>query len=232
MLGSAAARLAAIEALCPTESLQTGQGFPTMAQDMVLDSRSIAIEELKPARSFTPVIGVYSADARRQLRGDATDTADMINVAVLEFVAELAVSGIDEGAHFVDAMLGDDPAARLTLDALCAQIDYTLEYSDAGRIFRRIVSRVTDTEYLPFAVPQLGLRYQRVTIRKTCSIRRTDFEVPDGTLPEPLRTLQGALPAQSYAAAALAELARQFRPDRLPALDEVRVTSGPVTSGF
>lgn len=234
MLAAAAARLAAIEALCPTSAIAVQSGFPTLARDKVFDSRSIAIEELAKHAKYTPTIGVYTAEASHQLRGDATDASDRDGRTVLEFVVELAIVVTDEGSPYADAMAGDDPQARLVLEALCSQIDYVLDHghSAAGAIWRQMVRRVVTSENRTFAVPQIGLRYQRITMTKVCEIRSDDFDVPAGQLPQPMHRLYSALPANSYARAKLTQLAAHFNPDTLPALAGIRVDAGPGTTGI
>lgn len=245
MLAAAALRLAAIEALCPHSvvSVDTGQpsyaGYPTLARNRVFDSRAAGLQDLDRNRSFTPVLALYSPENGRQLRGEMTDADDVACDAMLDIVAELAVHDVDIGENgqseeFAAAMASDDPDARLVLEALVSQCTYVLEHSHSSgaRLFRRICARVIKAESVTFGVPQLGLRFHRVTTRLHCAVRSEDFDVPAGELPEPIRAVFNALPDGSYAKGKLAALAAHFNPDVPPALDGVQVTSGPLTYGI
>ncbi|MDB5582829.1 MAG: hypothetical protein JWR80_8005 [Bradyrhizobium sp.] len=235
MLAAEAVRLAAIEALCPTAAIAADSGYPTLARHRVFDSRAANLRDLDRKQDYTPVLALYTAESGAKLRGPLTDATDSEADAVIDIVAELAVSakdGPDAGSEeFVDAMAGDDAEARLVLAAMISQVRYVLAHSQAGVPFRRICKQILNTECQTFAIPQLGLRYHRVTMRLHCQIRDDDFDVPAGQLPEPMRSLFAALPTGSYARTKLAALAAHFNPDVLPALEGVTVTTGPVQSG-
>ncbi|SMD18497.1 hypothetical protein [Rhizobium sp. RU36D] len=210
MLSAHAVRLAAIEILRPTAAVLAGTGFPTLAGANVLDSRQIAIGGLTEDADYTPVLSVYTMDSTAQLRGPMTGARDTAADTILDIVAELAVAANDGGEPFADAMAGSDPEGCLVLGALCAQVRYQLERSDAGLFWRHLVRQVEKIDYLPFGAPELGIRYQRITMRMHLSIRDDDFQTATGGLPEPIRTVHAALPAQSYAKAKLTELAAHF----------------------
>lgn len=231
MLAAECLRLAAIEALRPTAAVLAGTGFPTLARHRVFDSRAAALEDLDRSKDYTPVLSLYTAESGAQLRGPLADATDTMADAALDIVAELAISDRDAAGEFADAMAGGDPEARMVLGALNSQIRYILEHGQAGSMFRHVCKRIIKLEVVTFAVPQLGLRFHRTTTRYHCEIRDDDFDVPAGQLPEPMRRLFNALPAQSYAKAKLAALAAHFNPDVLPLLAAVEVTTGPVTSG-
>jgi hypothetical protein len=231
MLAAEALRLAAVEALCPYASLQADGGYPTLARHRVIDSRAVAVEDLDRKKDYTPILALYTPDSGAKLRGELTDATDTEADATLDVIGELAVSDKDTDGEFAAAMAETDPKARLVLAAMMAQARYVLCHSQKGYIFRRICKQVMRAEFQTFAVPQLGLRLQRITMRLHCELKDDDFDVPAGELPEPMRTLYNALPDGSYAKAKLAELAAQFSPDVLPLLEAVQVTTGPVTSG-
>ena len=216
MLSAEAVRLAAIEVLRPTTAVEAGSGFPTLAGLMVLDTRDIALEELDPEAAYTPVLALYTMASDAALRGEMAAAGDTAATAVLEIVAELAV---DVGNGPVDAMVASDPEARLVLAALCAQARYLLEFSQSGLLWRRIVKRVIRLEEETFAAPQLGVRWQRTTMRYHVEIADDDFDMAGGGLPQPIRRLYEALPDQSYAKAKLAALANHFTAEVLPHLD-------------
>lgn len=216
MLSAEAMRLAAIEVLRPTAAVEAGSGFPTLAGLMVLDTREIAIEELDQLSTYTPVLALYTMESDVVLRGEMAAAGDTIATAVLEIVAELAV---DAGDGQADALVANDAQARLVLAALCAQVRYLLEFSQSGLLWRRIVKRVIRFEEQTFAAPQLGVRWQRTTMRYHGEVSDDDFDMAGGGLPQPIRSLYEALPGQSYAKAKLAALAAHFEAEPLPHLD-------------
>ena len=231
MLAAEALRLAAIEVLRPHAAVVADSDYPTLARHRVFDSRAVTLQDLDRSQSYTPVMAVYTAESGTKLRGPLTDATDTEADAIIDIVGELAVRDVEDDAEFANAMAGDDAEARLVLAAMMAQARYLLDHSPRGHAFRRICAQVTKAEYQTFALPQLGLRFQRVTMRLHCQIRDDDFNVPAGQLPEPIRSVLQALPEGSYAKAKLAALAAYFAPDVLPALDGVTLATGPVTSG-
>lgn len=232
MLAAEALRLAAVETLCPYTAIVADAGYPTLARHRVIDSRAVAVEDLDRNQAYTPVLALYTPDSGSKLRGLLADASDTEADATLDIIGELAVSDHDTDGEFAAAMAETDPKARLVLAAMMSQARYVLTHSQKGFVFRRICKQVTNTEYQTFAVPQLGLRLHRITMRMHCEIRDDDFDVAPGELPEPMRTLYRNLPDGSYAKAKLTELAAAFDPDLLPALDSVQVASGPVTHGL
>jgi hypothetical protein len=232
MLAAEALRLAAVEVLCPFAAIQANSGYPTLARNRVFDSRAVNVHDLDREADYTPVLMLYTAESGSKLRGELSDATDTKADAVLDVIGELAVSAIEGEVEYADAMADGDPAARLVLAALMAQARALLTQSQKGSLFRKICKQVHNIEYLTFAVPQLGLRFHRMTMRLHCSIRDDDFDVPAGELPEPMRTVFNLLPVGSYAKAKLASLAAHFAPDDLPTLEGVTVTTGPVQSGI
>lgn len=220
MLSAEAMRLVAIEALCPTDAVYGGGPFPTLAEHRVYDSKAAPLEDLdRSSEGGTPVLSLYTLESGVKPRGLASSVSDTEASAVLEIIAEIAIVSTDSGEEYADAA-ETDPEGRLVLAALCAQVRHCLMFSDRGVLWRRIVRQVEDIDLKTFAVPELGLRYQRVTMRFTCSIQDDDFGLSGG-LPEPLATVFGRLPNQSYAKAKLESLAGQFQPTNLPRLEGV-----------
>ncbi|NTI92277.1 hypothetical protein G6L78_01395 [Agrobacterium rhizogenes] len=232
MLAAEAIRLAAVEVLCPTSAIIANDGFPTLAGVHVFDSRAVTLQDLDPAKAYTPVLSLRTSEAGVKLRGPHSAANDTDADAVLDVIAELAVAESDISGDFADAMASDDPEARLVLAALCSQVRSLLERSQVGGLWRRMVRQITEIEYQPYEIPNLGLRWQRMTMRFHCSIRDDDFDTASGGLPEPIRSVYEALPDASYAKEKLAALAAHFAPEILPALREIHVTSGPVEFGL
>lgn len=209
MLSVEAVRLAAVEVLNPYAANVAGDGFPTLAGRHVFDSRSAALDEIDRDRAYTPVLSIYSAEAERKLRGAGADWNDADLSAVLEIVAELAVVAHEDNEDYVDAVAGDDPDARLVLAALCGQVESILMTSEAGYLFRRFCISVDRIELVPFAVANLGLRWQRTLMRVHCTVPADDY-TDAGGLPPKIAALHAALPAGSYAKTRLGNLADAF----------------------
>lgn len=225
MLSPEALRLVTMEVLRPHAAVVAKSGFPTVAEGRVYDSQEIPLQALDPERSYTPVIALYSGDAASTPRGEAADFSDWDQRAVLDIVVELAILAEDDNGGFADAMAGNDPQARLVLSALCSKIRFLLERSAKGAIWRKLVKRVVNCEFMPFAVPDLGLRFQRVTLRYTVELSADVYDLDnDGRLPEPLHSIAAALPAGSYAKAKLAELAGYFQAETPDALEQIAGT--------
>lgn len=232
MLAAAALRLAAIEALCPTEAAIAGGGFPTLAGRRVFDSRSAALEDLDrhAPEGYTPVLALYTPESGYALRASTTSADDTVADAMLDVVAELAVAIDDGGEEIADAAAATDPEARLVLEALCSQVRYVLEYGDGGKYWRRLVNHVIKVEAQTHGVPEMGLRWQRVRMRFHCQVHDDDFS--GNGLPEPLASLFSSLPAQSYAKAKLAALAAHFQRSSLDPLNAVQGTLGADGNGL
>jgi len=219
MLAAEALRLAGIEVLRPTAAVEAGTGFPTIAGVNVLDSREVAIEDIDTSRPYTPVLSLYTAESGVSLRGPMAAADDTEADAVIDIVAELAVVDRVDDNDFSAVMAATDPEARLVLAALCSQVRYLLEFSQPGILWRMISARTIKLEEQTFAVADLGIRLQRVTMRYHCQIRDDDFDMEDGGLPQPIRRLYEALPEQSYAKAKLGALAAYFVAEELPLLE-------------
>lgn len=210
MLCAEAARLAALEVLCPAAALVADAGYPTLAGSRVYDSQRIGIDDLDATAKFTPALSLYTAEASVQPRGEASASDDWDSRCVLEVVAELAVAGTDDdGAPFADAMPGDDWDARLVLAALCGQVRRLLQYDERGFLFRRFVRRIEGIAEETFAIPQLGARWHRITMRFTLSLP-DDAQTDAAGLPAPIARLAALLPAGAPARARLEALAVHF----------------------
>ncbi|CAD7036420.1 hypothetical protein RHAB21_02522 [Pseudorhizobium halotolerans] len=234
MLSAEAVRLVAIETLCPTAAALAGTGFPTLAGPRVFDSRAASLQDLDRDRAYTPVLALYTHQSTVALMGSATDATDTEANCVLDVIAELAVAARDEGGEFpdaMDAMADSDPNARLVLAALCAQVRMLLMHSQHGGLWRKLVKHVVDIDQQTFSVPDFGLRYHRVGMRFRLTIADDRFDIENGGLPEPIKSVYEALPAASYASTKLAELSAAFAGEPRTPLTSAHVTTGPITSG-
>lgn len=237
-LSAEAMRLAAVEALCPSDALalemsEAGSGsFPTLARERVYDSRQIRIDELD-GKAWTPTLALYTPDSSANARGEFSGQDDMQATSMLEIVGELATTAKDSAGSFVDAAVASgDPEARLVLSAMMAQVRQALFISQRGRaLMKLVVKHVGSMSCETFGVPELGLRYHRMVMKISAIVRDDDFSAADGALPEPCASLYAALPDASYAKAKLAELAAAFSLDATAPLQSIHITTGPVESG-
>ncbi|MER9875576.1 hypothetical protein [Mesorhizobium sp. M0195] len=204
------ARLAAVESLCPTAALLAETALPTLARHRVFDSRRPAIDELDAGEEYTPVLSLFTRKSEFPRRGQGQGSVARNGRTMLEVVAELCVSAHDEdGSPYTDAMVGSDPKARIVLSALCAQVRFVLTQGPTGTLFRQIVMAIESIDEEGFAVPELGLRWQRTTMLFDCQIPDDDFSGGAG-LPQPAARIAALLPDNSYAKATLANMAAQF----------------------
>lgn len=213
MLSAEALRLAAIEVLCPTAANRGEIPFPTLAGRRVFDSRAPELGDIDAEKDFTPVLALYTASSETQLRGEGAEASDTACTAIIEIVGELAVIATDEGEAYADALAGSDPEARLTLAAMMAQVRGLLEFSQGGILFRSLRMAVRRTEFETMAMPEYGLRWHRVFMRMHCDIPEDRLETGAAGLPEPIATLVGKLPEDSYARGRLLTLAAHFAAD-------------------
>lgn len=202
------ARLAAIECLAPMAAMEARRGFPTIAGVNIFDSRRIAIDELSE-ESFTACVSLYTGKTESARRGVGQGNVGRFGRTSLEIVAELAVRASENGVEFTDALVEDDATARIVLAGLCGQIVDTLMQRPEGALFRKAVMAVDSVTYEPFAIPQLGLRWQRTTITMDCAVPDDDFSTGGG-LPEPTRSIAAMFPVKSYARKTLEQLATKF----------------------
>lgn len=208
MMTVEALRLVAIESLCPTQSLKDGGPWPTLAKDVVSDSEAVAVDKLHPKR-YTPSLAVYTEESAVSQHGEIDVSTHGVATATLSIEAELAVIETDKTGSFPDAA-HTDPKGKLMLGALCAQVRRRLVYDPAGLFaWPQLVAQVERINIRQFAAPEFGLRFLRSTMQFHCRIADDKFSDAGG-LPEPVNSIFGGLPAESYAKAKLAELAAAF----------------------
>lgn len=226
MLSPEALRLVTIETLLPTAALAGSEAFPTPAGKRVFDSREAALSDLDPDLDYTPVISVYTVEGSNTARGEAAALDDVSCIATMDIVVELVQSSSDGEGEFAFAMAEGNPQARLVLAALCAKIRFLLEFSEKGLAWRRLAGRVLGMDATTFAVPDIGLRLMRVTMRYRIEVQPDDFDVVSGGLPEPIASVVAALPDGSYAKKKLTELAAMFTGEPSIPLSAVNGTVG------
>jgi len=224
MLAAEAMRLAAVEALAPTASIRAGGPFPTSAREKVFDSQAIRFEDLADGVEFTPTVALYTDDSRSVRAGEGAASTIGFATATLTAVCELSVGITGDGDPYADAMAETDPMARLVLGALCSQVRQTLVRGPTSEPFRRVVKSIEEVRIEPFALPDMGLRWMRSTIRFTCAIADDEF-IDAAGLPQPIRRLMEALPPGSYAKAKLEALHAAFLATDRDALQSIRLST-------
>lgn len=232
MLAAEAVRLMAVETLLPTAALLAGGPYPTLAGKRVFDSAAPSISDIDETKDYTPVISVYTPESGSKARSSAAEWTDRDADCALDIVAELVTIVREDGKDYAEPMADGDASARLVLAALASQIRRTLMLSMQGSAWRGLVRSVTDVEYKTVAVPEFGLRLQRLVTRFHLEIADDRFDLQSGGLPEPIRSVYEALPVGSYAKQKLAELQAAFIGEPLVPLQEIRGETSAGEAGF
>ena len=229
MLFAEALRLAAIEVLCPTASIASDAGWPTLARDRVYDSVGIVPDQVNPGDAVTPYLSLHTEDVGVERRGESAPQGYGRATAVLKIVGELGVIEHDpDGTAFV-APAQSDADGSLKLGALCAQVRKALVFSEAGALFRSI-GVVEDFRSERFSMPQFDLKLMRASMWFTCLVKDDVYSDLAG-LPEPLAGLAARLPAGSYAKARLLSLADTFAATTRTPLDDIRFSTKTLPAG-
>jgi hypothetical protein len=132
----------------------------------------------------------------------------------------------------VEPLADGDATARLVLAALVSQIIHRLMLAGEGVAWRSIVRDVLEIECQTVAVPEHGLRLQRVVTRFHLSIAEDDFDLVAGGLPQPMRGVWQSLPEGSYAKDKLGELDAVLSGAALTPLTTIHGLTVPEGAGF
>lgn len=216
-----AVRLGAVEALAPAAAIAAGAGFPTLAGGNVYDSRMLPLDAVREDRS-TPIIAVYTETVKGEPRGPLYGSRDALFTVDLVLEIDLAIRvkiGDEVGIMPADS----DWEGELTLDFLAAQARRAIVDAVGKGVLLYVVKQIVDIEAYPMRLPDIGARLLRRTMRLRCAVDDDEW-LPEGGLPEPLKTLRGRLAATSYAAVTLDKIAAAIAaPDPLPILEGVRL---------
>jgi len=217
-----ALRLATIEALAPT-----GGPYPTIAGRRVYDSRIdlIAGDDDLSAIESNPLICVYTEDQHALPYGSVKYPADE-NVVTLVCELMLAVRGeveIDAAGGGVEVVGEDgvpvtDREHEALLDLLEAQVCYILDPKNrapSAAIYSAVAWEIRSIHSDPQRAADRAVRIAARTVKLHVKVRKEAWPslpstpTPTGVdlLPEPLRAVAKALPANSSAAALLARIA-------------------------
>ncbi len=233
-LARLALRLATVEALRPTASLQPNASWPTLAGKYVFDSRIDPMQDLHEHEA-RPLIVVYTDEddaVSAQARGGPPFkiTADLCFETSV--VVRMAAAG--ESGGFIVGQPETDGELEASLDMLGAQIAFTLLYAPCGEIFRKVCGRrIIAPKSTVHRTSEEGVRLARRDMLWKVEINSDAFDPAPAqfargldVLPEPLRSVARMLPEGSYGRAIVDGLCEAPSAPRMP----VRVTLA--TIGF
>jgi len=213
-LSRLALRLATLEALRPTSSLASDGPWPTLAGKHVYDSRLAPLEDLSEDEA-RPIIVVYTDDddgMSGQKRGGPPFLMTVDLCFEISVIAK--VKGEADPAVYELAYPFTDPELETSLDLLGAQIFFALLYAPGGKIWRNVsASRVQGPKSVAYRSSEEAARIARRHMTWKVEVNGEHYDAapastPSGLqiLPEPLRSVACALPANSYGAAIIAGL--------------------------
>ena len=204
-------RVAALEVLCPTKAIADDVGFPTLAKALVFDSRAVPVSSLRGVDGYLPVLSLYTGEATGEVLGGKAGGPDFDFMGILEVVGELAIIADPESGETAPMLAESDPEARLVLAAMMAQARFSLETAAEGSLFREVTMSLQRVEMVPFAMPELDIRYHRTTMRMTYDLPDDEFELETGK-PKNLKRLLEILPETSVSREKLQLLFDLFEP--------------------
>lgn len=218
-ISTTALRLAAIEALAPTDLILAGAttGWPTVLGPRIFDSGATTHDRV-PSNPGDLIAAVYTDEMRGDPRGEEYGYAPQDLIVDLVFDLEIPILG-EDGSLLV-ALADADASAKLELAA--AQIRRVLARSPL--LVPRLVKSFGRIEARWTRDPDLGVRLARLTLRIPCAIDDDDWEEATDGLPSPASLVAAAMPAASYGAGILAQIAAAWTdPAELPRLAEIRL---------
>lgn len=209
MLARTVLRFCVLEALRPTaEVIKTSPdwppNWPTLAKHLVFDSRLDPIDDLAADRR-QPVIVVYTEHNR--LDRLSQHGAQFRSKVDLTF--EISVIAAErQGDQYVAGLAFSDAEIEADLDLLEEQIFWSLSFSPAGRLFRKLAKLpLDDWQSTPHRSPEEGFRLATRTIKVPVELQSLCYGVPGVTiptgldrLPQPLRSIVENLAETSYGA--------------------------------
>lgn len=201
-LNRTAMRLAVIEALAPHALRQTGTGWPTLAEDRVIDT---ALDRAFDGWDGTQkcFIAVYVDGASRSARDNEDMARDARNECTLGLEIALPIVGKDEGGNELAYAPATDADAEALLDLIEAQIDDRIEWARMEGILTIPLISISKATSEPQRDPDLGIRVTARRIEYDCVIRQQHALPLNQTglarLPSPLREVAEKLPAGSAA---------------------------------
>lgn len=232
-LSRTALRLAVVEALSPyAQHVAAEPVWPTFAGVRVYDSQIGPVDV--SGDDMLPVIIVSVDAAKTDPHGSAQDvtvSGDGKETATLGFEIEVPVAQLGEDGSTVYAVGPTDAAAKAFLEMIEDQILQRIGDARMDGALRHVLDAVMEIDSQPFSDPDAGILLSATRLELKCQIRqRASWPAPPQTglarLPDPLRSVAQALPAQSYGgliAAGIAELLGN--PALFPALNDLRLAA-------
>lgn len=233
-LSRTALRLAVVEALSPyAQNVAATPVWPTFADRQVFDSQitPVAYAGIDP-KTPTIVVSVDGSKNEGQPGAqDVTFAGDGREMATLAFEIMVPVAQQGESGDAVYEIGPTDAAAKAFLEMIEEQILQRLDDARANGPLQHVLIHITEVESQPYSDADAGILLSATRLEVTCRIRQRErWPAPGATgldrLPNPLRDVAKALPAQSYGgkiAAGLAEVLGD--PATFPALNEIRLAA-------
>jgi hypothetical protein len=230
-LSHLALRIAVIEALAPAAQYAAGTPvWPTLAQGRVVDSQ-IESEPATEQEARTPLIVVYTDDAKREGYGSAPDAVidgrETVTLA-LEILVPVLVE-VQPGVPQVLPAAATDARAEAWLNLISQQVGETLDRARMDGVLRHVLITFAKVESRPWTDAQTSLRLSARRIEFECLVRAATKLKPGLTgldrLPSPLSEVAKELPANAYGRAIATDLAALLSPAPagFPALNDIRL---------
>jgi hypothetical protein len=228
-LSRLALRLAAVETLAPyAQIVAADPAWPTYAAGRVFDTQITAVAQTE-AEARTPLIVVYTDEDKTKAQGTAQDVTlpgDGETHVTLAFEIQVPVALSDDAI----APYGpSDSLAEAILDMIEDQILQRLADARTGALLASILVTIEGVESQPWRDADNDIRLSARRLELTCRVReRERWPVAGATgldrLPQPLRDVAKALPAESYGGRHVALLADLLgSPKAFPALNDLRL---------
>lgn len=226
MLARLALRMAAIEALAPSDAIEADGPFPTIAGPRVYDSRQAPIDGADDIEG-QPILIVYTEmqDFRPYASGSTRPDYTQVQLIVEMMIASTGIvtvqlpDGSTQDIGTLDAPIMEAKHEAL-LDLLEATVRRRLEAvydaSPEGQRFRAIAAGFAHVESVPARDDSRTVRLAARTLTFHTKIKMDGWPDPSlnpatptglDALPEPLRSLAKALPASSPALETCASIA-------------------------
>lgn len=230
-LARLALRLASVEVLAPyAQVVAADPVWPTYAAGRVFDSQ-ITASALTEAEAKTPLIVVYTDEDKTKAQGTAPDVTlpgdgETVVTLAFEIHVPFALSG-DEIAPFGPS----DSLAEAILDMIEEQILQRLADARTAALLASVLIAIESVESQPWRDADTDIRLSARRLELACRIRESERWPAAGAdgllrLPQPLRDVALALPAESYGGRHVALIAGLLgEPKAFPALNELRLAA-------
>jgi hypothetical protein len=235
-LSRTALRLAVVEALSPyAQNIAASPVWPTFAGAHVFDSQATPVA-LAAIAGGQPVIIVAVDGAKTEAIGsgnalDVTFDGDGREMATLAFEIIVPVAQRGDTGEAIYDIGPTDAAAKAFLEMIEDQILQRLADARMNGPLQHVLVSIGEIESQPYSDADAGVALSATRLELSCRIRQRFGWPAAGAsgldrLPQPLRDVAKALPAQSYGgeiAAGIAEILGN--PATFPDLNEIRLAA-------